>query len=47
VTVYSPEPSEPALEELRAAGVDRVVLTLSQDSRTAALEDLDKYQALL
>jgi hypothetical protein len=47
VTVYSPEPRPAAIEELRIGGVDRVVLTLSQDSRDAAMEDLDSYQSLL
>ena len=35
VTVYGPDPAQAAIGELQAAGVDRVVLTLSQESRAA------------
>ncbi|MDT3444690.1 MULTISPECIES: LLM class F420-dependent oxidoreductase [unclassified Pseudofrankia] len=47
VSVYSPDPAPDPLDELRQAGVDRVVLTISQESREAALRDLDLYQSLL
>ncbi|WP_220454405.1 LLM class F420-dependent oxidoreductase [Nocardioides immobilis] len=47
VTIYGPEPSLAALDELRAGGVDRVVLTLSQESTDAARADLDSFARLL
>jgi probable F420-dependent oxidoreductase len=47
VTIYGPEPSAEVLDELRAGGVDRVVLTLSQESAEAAQADLDRFQRLL
>jgi probable F420-dependent oxidoreductase len=47
VTVYGPDPAPAAIGELQAAGVDRVVLTLSQESREAALADLDAFQTLI
>jgi hypothetical protein len=45
--VYGPDPAPAAIGELQAAGVDRVVLTLSQESREAALADLGAFQALI
>ena len=47
ITVYGPDPAPAAIGELQAAGVDRVVLTLSQESREAALADLGAFQALI
>lgn len=47
VTVYGPEPTPAAIDELRSGGVDRVVLTLSQQSRDEALADLEAFQSLL
>jgi probable F420-dependent oxidoreductase len=47
VTIYGPEPSAEALDELRVGGVDRVVLTLSQDSANSARADLDRFERLM
>ena len=47
VTIYGPEASAEALDEFRAVSVDRVVLTLSQDSADAARADLDRFELLM
>lgn len=47
VTVYAPEPTAAAIEDLGAGGVDRVVLTVSQESRDGALADLDNHARFL